>query len=200
VFRLYWVWQRDRLLAMAALAAVLVFGVLHGLLAAIAVSLFLTLRSLSVPVVSVLGRLRESHDFVDIAAHPDARPIEGIAIVRPEVPLFFANVERVLSEARGRIATQSPMPHTVMLSLEETPDVDSTSIEALRIFAAELRSRGQALVLARLKPKALSALERAADETLPAQALRELSIDECVQSVVDGRGGPARGTAPADGA
>lgn len=187
MFRPYWVWQRDRLLAVAALAAVLVFGVLHGLLAAIAVSLFLTLRSLSVPVVSVLGRLRESHDFVDISAHPDARPIKGIVIVRPEVPLFFANAERVLSEVRVRIAAQEPKPHTVMLSLEETPDVDSTSIEALRIFAAELRSRGQELVLARLKPRALSVLARAVDDTLPSQALRELSVDECVQSVVDGQ-------------
>ncbi|NRO94716.1 STAS domain-containing protein [Paraburkholderia sp. NMBU_R16] len=200
VFRPYWVWQRDRLLAMAALAAVLVFGVLHGLLAAIAVSLFLTLRSLSVPVVSVLGRLRGSHDFVDIAAHADARPIDGIVIVRPEVPLFFANVERVLSEARARIGTQVPTPHTVMLSLEESPDVDSTSIEALRIFAAELRSRAQTLVLARLKPRALAALGRAVDDTLPAQALRELSVDECVQSVLDGRGAPANDNPSASGA
>jgi hypothetical protein len=87
-----------------------------------------------------------------------------------------------------------------MLSLEESPDVDSTSIEALRIFAAELRSRAQTLVLARLKPRALAALGRAVDETLPAQALRELSVDECVQSVLDGLGAPGNGNPSASGA
>lgn len=185
VFKPYWVWQRDRLLAVAALAAVLVFGVMHGLIIAIATSLFLTLRGLSTPVVSVLGRLRDSHDFVDVSLHADAHPVAGVAILRPDVPLFFANAEQVANEVRSLVAVQEPPPHTVMLSLEETPDVDGTSIEALRILAAQLRSRGQALVLARLKPRVLGALARAVDDTLPADALRELSVDECVQSVLD---------------
>lgn len=191
VFRPYWTWQRDRLVVVAALAAVLVLGVLHGLLVAIAVSLLLTLRNLSEPTVSVLGRLRDSHDFVDVSAHADAKPIEGILIVRPEVPLFFANAERVMSKVRELAAGEPRKPHTVMLSLEETPDVDGTAIEALRILAAELRSRGQRLVLARLKPRALAALTRATDETLPVDALRELSVDECVQSVLAEHAKPA---------
>ncbi|MEA3120307.1 MAG: sulfate permease, SulP family [Paraburkholderia sp.] len=185
VFRPYWVWRRDRLVLVAALVAVLVFGVLHGLLLAIGVNLLLTLRRLSEPNVSVLGRLRESHDFVDVSAHADAKPVDGILIVRPEEPLFFANAERVLAEVRRLAALQPEKARTVMLSLEETPDVDGTAIEALRVFAAELRSRGQGLMLARLKPRALAALARAVDDTLPAHALRELSVDECVQSVLD---------------
>lgn len=185
-FRPYWAWRRDRLVAIAALAGVLALGVLHGLVLAIGVSLLVTLRNLSVPMVSVLGRLRDSHDFVDLAAHPDARPVEGVMIVRPEAPLFFANADRVLSEVRKLVAGDqaAAAPNTVMLSLEETPDVDGTVIEALRIFAAELRAHGQRLVLVRLKPRALEALRRAADETLPLDALRELSVDECVQSVL----------------
>ena len=183
VFKPYWSWQRDRLVVIAALLAVLVFGVLHGLLVAIGVSLLLTLRNLSEPAVSVLGRLRDSHDFVDVSAHTDATPIPGITIVRPEVPLFFANAERVLSKVRLMLREQSTPVQTVMLSLEETPDVDSSVIEALRIFSAELTSRGQRLLLVRLKPRALAVLERASDETLPRSALWELSVDKCVQSI-----------------
>ncbi|WP_026132283.1 SulP family inorganic anion transporter [Pandoraea sp. B-6] len=183
VFKPYWTWQRDRLVVIAALLAVLVFGILHGLLVAIGVSLLLTLRNLSEPAVSVLGRLRDSHDFVDVSAHTDATPIPGITIVRPEVPLFFANAERVLSKVRLMLRGQSTPVQTVMLSLEETPDVDSSVIEALRIFSAELTSRGQRLLLVRLKPRALAVLERASDETLPRSALWELSVDKCVQSI-----------------
>lgn len=183
-FRPYWVWRRDRLISVAALAGVLVFGVLHGLVVAIGVSLLLTLRDFSEPMVSVLGRLRDSHDFVDLSTHADARPVDGIMIIRPEAPLFFANADRVLSEVRKLIAAQAGALNTVMLSLEETPDVDGTAIEALRIFAAELRAHGQRLVLVRLKPRVLEVLSRAADETLPRDALHELSVDECVQSVL----------------
>lgn len=184
VFSPYWLWRRDRLVTIAALAGVLVLGVLHGLVAAIGVSLLVTLRNLSVPMVSVLGRLRDSHDFVDVSAHADAQSVDSIMIVRPEAPLFFANADRVLGEVRELAAGQASPPHTIMLSLEETADVDGTAIEALRIFAAELRAHGQRLVLVRLKPRALDALRRAADESLPLDAMRELSVDECVQSVL----------------
>jgi MFS superfamily sulfate permease-like transporter len=184
VFRPYWSWRRDRLVTVASLAGVLLLGVLHGLLVAIGVSLLVTLRNFSEPMVSVLGRLRDSHDFVDVSAHADARPIDGIMIVRPEAPLFFANADRVLEAVRKLIAGQASAPETVVLSLEETPDVDGTAIEALRVFAAQLRSHHQRLMLVRLKPRALEALARAADDTLPLEALREFSVDECVQAVL----------------
>ncbi|WP_426399733.1 SulP family inorganic anion transporter [Ralstonia sp. R-29] len=186
VFKPYWTWHRDRLVVIAALLAVLVLGVLHGLLAAIGVSLLLTLRKLSEPNVSVLGRLRNSHDFVDVSLHPEAKPLPGVLIARPEVPLFFANTERVLGQVRALLKAQPEPPlHTIMLSLEETPDVDGSAIEALRIFAAECAARGLRLMFVRLKPRALSALQRATDETLQPAMLHELSVDECVQSLAD---------------
>jgi MFS superfamily sulfate permease-like transporter len=78
---------------------------------------------------------------------------------------------------------EAPAVQTVMMSLEETPDVDGSAIEALRIFAAECASRSLRLLFVRLKPKALRALQRAADEVMPPDALHELSVDECVASL-----------------
>lgn len=184
VFKPYWTWHRDRMVVIAALLAVLVLGVLHGLLAAIGVSLLLTLRKLSEPNVSELGRLRDSHDFVDVSLHPEAKAVPGVLIVRPEVPLFFANAERVLGKVRALLRTPAEPPlHTIMLSLEESPDVDGSAIEALRIFAAECTARDLRLMLVRLKPRALTALQRATDATLQPEMLHELSVDECVQSL-----------------
>ena len=78
---------------------------LNGLLVAIAVSLAMLIRELSQPRLSVLGRLGRGHDFVSIAAHPDAVTVPGLLILRPEEPLFFANVEAVLDSAAARLAT-----------------------------------------------------------------------------------------------
>ncbi len=178
-FRPYWLWHRDRLLVVAAILAVLVLGVLNGLLASIAASLLLTVHRLSEPKLSELGRLRDSRDFVDVALHADAMPVPGMLIVRPEGQLFFANAERVLARVREMAGAAGGVV-TVVLSLEESPDLDGTAIEALKTFATECRARGWRLVLVRLKPEVLAVLRRAEDPVLREDALSELSVDDAV--------------------
>jgi SulP family sulfate permease len=114
--------------------------VLNGLLVAIAFSLAMLLRQLATPRLSVLGRLSDSHDFVDIAQHPQAQPPSGMMILRPEEPLFFANAEPMLALARQRCRSRSAAAalhpvSCVVLSLEESPDLDSTALESLADFA-----------------------------------------------------------------
>ncbi|MFC5431430.1 SulP family inorganic anion transporter [Paraburkholderia denitrificans] len=185
VFAPYLKWRRDRFLALGACLAVLLLGVLDGLLLAIAVSLLWTLRNLSEPKVSVLGRLGDTHDFVDTRSHPDAHPVPGMIIVRPEAPLFFANVERVLSHLRMLTAKHDESMRHTIISLEESADIDGSTIEALQTYAAEVSRDGRKLVLARLKPRVLHVLTRAATDALPVAALNELSVDVCVHSLLD---------------
>jgi high affinity sulfate transporter 1 len=189
-FTPYWLWRRDRLVVVAAVLAVLVLGVLHGLLAGIGVSLMLALRKLAEPKLSVLGRLGDSHDFVDLASHADARAEPDVLIVRPEAQLFFANVDRMLGAVRSLVNQARPPVRAILLSLEETPDVDSTAIESLETFAVECRAHGHQLVLARLKPDALRTLRQASESkagldaaaSLGSAVLSELSVDESLQA------------------
>ncbi len=108
-FTPYLRWHRDRLVALAAVLAVLSLGILNGLLFAIAFSLAMLLRQLATPRLSVLGRLADGHDFVDIEQHPEAMQPPAMLIVRPEEPLFFVNAEAVLrsgaSPGRSRART-----------------------------------------------------------------------------------------------
>lgn len=175
----YWRWHRDRLLVVAAILAVLVLGVLNGLLVSIAMSLLFTVRKLSEPKISELGRLRDSRDFVDVSIHADATPVPGMLIVRPEGQLFFANAERVLARVR-QLAHAAGALTTIVLSLEESPDLDGTAIEALKTFAAECEARGWRLRLVRLKPEVLEVLRRATEDGLREEALSELSVDDAV--------------------
>lgn len=89
VFRPAFALHRDRLVVVAAVVAVLVFGILDGLLAAIAVSLVMLLRRISESSVTVLARLGNGHDFVSKLAHPQAAPVPGILILRPDTGLFL---------------------------------------------------------------------------------------------------------------
>jgi len=185
VFRPYFAWHRDRIVAVAAVLAVLWLGVLDGLLAAIAVSLMMMLRRFSETTVSELGRLGQGHDFVSIAGHPEAARIPGILILRPEEPLFFANVERILGQARRKIAGAGPSLAGVVLSLEDSFDLDSTSAEALAAFCTWVSERGPRLVLARVKPPVEDLLARVEASGSGARALSGLSVDDAVAIVTD---------------
>jgi MFS superfamily sulfate permease-like transporter len=176
VFRPYFRWQRDRLVTLTAVAAVIVFGMLDGLLAAIAFSLAMLLHSLASPRLSVLGRMG-AHDFVSVTRFPQALCTPGILVLRPEEPLFFANAEPLLALARQRVLRQTDV-RLVIFSLEESPDLDGTALESLGEFAAWLAVRRIKLRVARLKESSRDALARANFSQLPAAGLDYSSVDD----------------------
>lgn len=192
VFRRYFTLHRDRIVVIAGVVGVLVLGVLDGLLAAIAISILMMLRRFAESSVAVLGRLGEGHDFVNRRYHPESKPIEQVLILRPDEPLFFANAERVLGQARKLIDESDPSTKAVILSLEESPDLDSSSIEALSDFADFVARQNKSFALARLKEPVQQVLERSKLERLLPSSFASLSVDEVVGSVLHQlKSGPA---------
>jgi len=180
VFRKYFLWKRDRLVVVAAVFAVLLLGVLNGLLAAIALSLALLLRELASPRLAVLGRVGK-HDYVSVQRYPRAVRVPEMLVLRPEEPLFLANADPLLEQARAQVLNH-PAAKLVVLSLEESPDLDSTTLEALNEFCFWLTARDTRIRVARLKDRAREALELAQLEQLPAaSALDYSSVDDAVR-------------------
>jgi MFS superfamily sulfate permease-like transporter len=180
VFAQYFRWRRDRIVVVAAAVAVLVLGVLHGLLAAIAVSLFIMLRELSTPRVGWLGCLAGGHDYIDLQRHPEAKAAPGVLIARPESPLFFANAERIFAAIVAKAVATNPL-RLVILSLEESPDLDGTSVEALRDFARGLQKQGIGLLLARVKDQVQDVLRQAKLPEVPEASCAAWSVDDAVK-------------------
>jgi len=179
VFHNYFKWHRDRIVVVVAVLAVIIFGVLNGLLIAIAVSVAILLQALARPRLSVLGRLG-AHDYVSTARFPQAVCPPDMLVLRPEVPLFFANADPLLSEARD-LVLKHPQAKLVVLSLEESPDLDSTALETLEEFRAWLAVRGAVLRLARLKDAARHALLRASFPHLSGAELDYHSVDDAAR-------------------
>ena len=139
--------RRDHWIALAAALGVLALGVLDGMLAAIALSIGHLLYDLAHPSISELGRAGHSHDFIDIARHSEATALPDVAIYRPNAPLFFANAESTLGAIAAR-ARQRAAP-VVVLSLEESNNLDATAIDALSEFATDMAKNGRKVILAR---------------------------------------------------
>ena len=184
---------RDQWIALAAALGVLGLGVLDGMLAAIALSIAQLLYRLSHPSISVLGQVGASHDFVDIAQHGDAHALPGVAIFRPNAPLMFANAEAVLREIGKQARAGSAQ--TVVLSLEESDDLDSTATEVLDEFCGALAAAGRQVVLARVHDRVRAVLTAAGLGTL-AQA-STFSVADAV--AVGNTSGPAAAPATPTG-
>ena len=151
--------NRDRLLVVGAALAVLVLGVLDGMLAAVGLSVLAALQRFSQPVVHELGELDSTRNFVDIHLHPEALCPPGLLIVRPEEPMFFGSAERVMGEIMERVKTRQSL-RVVVLSLEESADLDSTAVECLLELNTSLNRLGITLLLARVKTSVRNLLSR----------------------------------------
>jgi SulP family sulfate permease len=180
-----WRMNRDRALALGAVAAVLFFGVLYGMLAAIALSLLVALRRFSQPVVHELGQWESSRNFVVLGEHQEAVAVAGLLILRPEEPLFFASADRVASEVVTRVGSRSAV-RTVILSLEESSDLDSTAVECLLELDLHLRSGGRRLILSRVKEPVRDLLSRWDPQGLGAAGRLFWSVADAVQAQKDG--------------
>jgi len=175
-----WRLNRDQYVALGAAIGVLLLGVLNGMLLAIVLSLAALLQRLATPRVARLGRLRDSHDYVDVARHADAIALPHIAIWRPTAPLFFANAERML----GLVATGTrtdPTMRAVVLSLEESYDLDSTALDALIEFDRDMVRNGFRVQLARLHDRARDLIATAGATDLDRRS--SYSVDDAVSVV-----------------
>lgn len=140
--------RADFIAAVAAMLGVMVFGILAGLFTGVLISLLLLLYRTSRPPVAELGRVPgESGHFSDLDRHPENQRVEGIAVLRIESGLYFANATPVATEIRS--AAHRDGIHAVVVDAETVPFVDVTAVQVLDQLAQELRADGVRLVIAR---------------------------------------------------
>ena len=169
-----WKINRDQYVALAAMLAVLFLGVLDGMLVSVALSLLALVQRLAQPVVAVLGQIEHSHDFVDVAHFPNALTDSEVAIYRPARPMFFANADTMF----GRVdeLARASSARAIIVSLEESPDFDSTAADALSEFRARLEREGRWLFLARVRSEIVDLLATYGDPVLASAGIRGFSV------------------------
>ncbi|MFN8158193.1 MAG: SulP family inorganic anion transporter [Candidatus Nanopelagicales bacterium] len=152
--------RNDFLAAMAAMIGVLILGPLYGLLFAIGQSLLgLVYRSSRVHV-DVMGKVPgEKAAWGSAQRHPERRTVDGVLVLRLDVPLFWANATEVVTQVLKTV-DEHPGTHSLLLDLEATSQLDTTSVDALDVLLTKLRSRGIELYLVRVFQRARDVLRR----------------------------------------
>jgi MFS superfamily sulfate permease-like transporter len=152
------------------------------MLLAVALSVVATLSRLASPRIERLGRLADSRAYVDLVAHPEALTDPRILVVRPTEALFFANAEMVFSRMNDSLPAGRGTP-VVILSLEDSSDLDATALDALIEWEAQLEGQGRVLLLARCKQHVRDLLLRA-HPALADPKRSFWSVDEAVEAAL----------------
>lgn len=151
-----WAFRRiEFALAISALAGVLVFGILNGVLLAVALSVAEMLRRVARPHDAVMGFVPGLAGMHDIKDYPDHTTVPGLVIFRYDSPLFFANADDFRDSALeavddAEIDGELPVAW-LLLNMEANVEVDITAMYALEALRSELVRRDIVLALTRVK-------------------------------------------------
>jgi high affinity sulfate transporter 1 len=144
--RMWRVSRLDFYAAAVALGAVLLLGILEGILIAALASIVMLLARVSRPHVAFLGRVPGTSSYSDLARHPENETLAGVIAFRPEASLIYVNADAILESVLNRLGTAGPSNiHLVVCDLSASPYVDLAGSRMLHELHSQLAARGIAL-------------------------------------------------------
>jgi sulfate permease, SulP family len=143
LLRMWRVSRLDFYAAAIAFVAVLLLGILHGILLAAAASISLLLMRMAQPHVAFLGRVPGTTSYSDMERHPENEPLPGVIAFRPEASLIYVNADSVLESVLHRLDAAGPHAiRLVVCDLSASPYIDLAGSRMLHELYKELSARG----------------------------------------------------------
>jgi SulP family sulfate permease len=147
--------------ALVALAGVILFGSLQGIVVAVIVSLLGLVYEANHPLVYVLGRKPGTDVFRPLSPeHKSDETFPGLLILRTEGRVYFANAQRIGDKVWPMV--HQAKPRVVLFECSAIPDIEYTALKMLTDAEEKLRQEGASLWLAALNPEALAMIQRSA--------------------------------------
>ena len=148
--RLWRVRRTAWVVSLAATAGVVLFGVLQGILVAVALSILMFFRRNWWPHGAVLGR-DETGAWHQTDGRDDLEELPDIVVFRWEAPLFFANAGLFRQALRALV--RESHPRWVVLQCQAVTDIDVTAAERLEQLDRQLNEEGVHLAFVELRSR-----------------------------------------------
>jgi high affinity sulfate transporter 1 len=145
--RLWRVSRYEFAVSMIAFAAVLLLGILNGVIVAVLASLTLLIGRVARPHVATLGRIPGTRKFSDIERNPGNATMPGVLVVRADAGLLYFNVDHVYEAVRGMVRSAPDKPKLVIWDLSTSPQVDLAAAKMLSKLHQALAQAGIRLQL-----------------------------------------------------
>jgi MFS superfamily sulfate permease-like transporter len=172
------------LLSLAATGGVVFWGVLQGIVLAIALSILLFFQRSWWPTGELLGREAATGEWHSRRGSQQAVPVEGVLVYRWEAPLFFANAGMFRQQVRHHVHRQQPT--WVVLQCEAITDIDVTAADMLERLDLELNAAGIHMAFVELRTRLHDlVVQYGLLDTLDRDHFYE-SIDEALEAIERG--------------
>jgi high affinity sulfate transporter 1 len=157
--RLARVQRFDFWVAVAAIAATLLVGVLAGVMVGIGLSLLWLISVATRPPMPLLGREAGTQVFRELDEHPEDERFPGVVVLRLDGGLFFATSDALEDRIR-EVALSTSDIGGIVLDCEGIDFIDSQGSAKLRELLELTEQAGVTLRLARVKPAVRELLRR----------------------------------------
>jgi MFS superfamily sulfate permease-like transporter len=189
--------QRDEfVVALLAACVVVLVDVLHGIIAAVILSLIAHTRYSYQLRTRVLTRAKSGH-WVPHKVAPNRLAAPGIVVYRFEADLFYANAGRFMEEVLTIVKETDPPLRWVVLDASQINNVDYTAGKTLAQLRAELDRRAVGLASIAVPEGVLIEMKRY--HTLSDAALAHAiftTVDEAIEALREATPSPAPGDGP----
>ncbi|RUM22964.1 SulP family inorganic anion transporter [Rhizobium vallis] len=158
------IWRISRMefiFALIAMWGAISFGVLNGVVVAVAATFAYLLRQTMFPRDGLLGRIEGRHGFFDLQRFPEARPVQGAAVFAIQGSILFYNADYVRTRL---ISVAKELPgdtKCLVLDASAITHIDSTGATALEAVAEILVGRNVIFAITDLTDDSRTILERA---------------------------------------
>jgi high affinity sulfate transporter 1 len=146
--RLWTLSRRETIVAALTAVAVLLFGMLWGVVTGVVLSLLDLLERAAFPHTAELGRVPGTGAFSDRARHPENEEVTGVVVIRVDASVVFANAHTVKEQILEHIRRHPGPIRLVVLDLEASPLLDTSGAEAIVGLRASLEAEGIRLRIA----------------------------------------------------
>lgn len=158
------IWRISRIefvFALIAMSGPISFGVLEGVVTAIAATLVYVLHKTMFPRDALLGRITGHDGFYKLHRNPAARPVPGLAVFMVQGSLLFFNTDYVRERLRAVTDALPAGTRWFVMDASAIAQIDSSAAAMLDEVHDDLGRRGIALAIAELHFEAREILERA---------------------------------------
>ncbi|WP_321896319.1 SulP family inorganic anion transporter [Paraburkholderia heleia] len=178
-------WRVSRyefMVSMVAFVAVLLLGILKGVIFAVLASMLLLIRRAAHPHVAVLGRIPGTHQYSDIERHADNEQVPGVLMFRVEASLLYFNADHVRAAMTAKIQSAAWPVKLVILDLSNSPAVDIAGARMLATLHTDLVSAGRRLRIVAAHGSARDMLRAEGLEELVGDISRLVSVDDAIET------------------
>ena len=176
--------RSELIIALVTIAAVLGLGILKGVMVAAIFSLAMLIRRLALPECVLLGRLSGTDHFVSLIRHPEAHPVPGVVVFRPNAALLYFNVDIVRDHMTAMLDRNEASVRLIIFDLSFTTEIDLATVRMLADCARHVRAAGIDFRLADAHFRVRASLTREKLGPLVGDLSRSYSIAELVDGPV----------------